>query len=164
MPNIDWEAIYRLELPRVYNFLRYRVQDDALAEDLTGATFLRAWRSREQYRADLSAFSTWLFSIARNLAADYFRRRRDEISLEVVAMQPDSLVVEEIAERSADLRQLAALLRDLNQREQELIALKYGAGLTNRAIADITGLSESNVGTILHRIVVRLREQMGVEQ
>ena len=46
----------------------------------------------------------------------------------------------------------------LPEREREVIALRYGSGLTNRAIARLTGLSESNVGTILHRTVARLRE------
>ena len=49
------------------------------------------------------------------------------------------------------------LLADLGDRERELVALKYGAGLTNRAIAVSTGLSESNVGTLLHRTVTALR-------
>ena len=46
---------------------------------------------------------------------------------------------------------------ELPPREQELVALKYGAEATNRAIAELTGLSESNVGTILHRVVQALR-------
>ena len=50
-----------------------------------------------------------------------------------------------------------ALLAALPERERELLALKYGADATNRAIATITGLGESNVGTILHRTVVSLR-------
>jgi len=47
----------------------------------------------------------------------------------------------------------------LSEREQELIALKYGAELDNRQIAKLTGLTESNVGTILHRAVLTLRRQ-----
>ena len=57
----------------------------------------------------------------------------------------------------SDLARLGALLETLPQREQELVALKYGAEATNRAIAELTGLSESNVGTILHRVVQALR-------
>ena len=57
----------------------------------------------------------------------------------------------------SDLARLGALLKQLPQREQELVALKYGAEATNRAIAELTGLSESNVGTILHRVVQTLR-------
>jgi RNA polymerase sigma-70 factor (ECF subfamily) len=60
--------------------------------------------------------------------------------------------------RRAELRRLRTLLAGLPPRERELIALKYGAGTTNRAIATLTGLSESNVGTILHRTVAALRD------
>jgi RNA polymerase sigma-70 factor, ECF subfamily len=47
----------------------------------------------------------------------------------------------------------------LPEREQELIALKYGADLTNREIARLTGLSETNVGSILYRVVRKLRQR-----
>ena len=49
--------------------------------------------------------------------------------------------------------------RTLPDRDRELLALKYGAGMTNRAIARLTGLSESNVGTIVHRAVQALRRR-----
>ena len=72
----DFEAVYRRELPRVYNFFRYRLGDDQLAEDLTSETFEKAWRNRQRYRRDLAAFSTWLFTIARRVAVDQYHRRR----------------------------------------------------------------------------------------
>ena len=59
--------------------------------------------------------------------------------------------------RAAERRRLAALVGALPERERELLALKYGAGATNRAIARLTGLGESNVGTILHRTIAALR-------
>lgn len=52
-----------------------------------------------------------------------------------------------------------AHLKERGARERELIALKYGAGINNRLIAQLTGLSESNVGTILHRVVQTLRSR-----
>jgi RNA polymerase sigma-70 factor (ECF subfamily) len=64
---------------------------------------------------------------------------------------------EQQALRHADARRLAALLATLPPRQRELMAMKYGADMTNRAIARATGLSESNVGTILHRAVETLR-------
>ena len=67
------------------------------------------------------------------------------------------LLTDDIAQQRADLRQLARLLGQLNQRERELLALKFGAGLTNRAIAGLMSLSESNVGTINNRLMQRLR-------
>jgi RNA polymerase sigma-70 factor (ECF subfamily) len=155
----DWEALYTTEMPRVYNFFRYRVGDDVLAEDLTSTTFEKAWRGRNRYRRDLAAFSTWLFSIARNVAIDYYRQRRVELSLDDIRQQADERTLEDAAEQHARFAQLAGLLGQLPERERELLALKYGAGLTNREIARITGVSESNVGTILYRTVRSLRAE-----
>jgi len=155
--EVDWEALYREQLPRVYNFFRYRVGDGLVAEDLTATTFEKAWRARRRYRDNLGAFSTWLFTIARNVATDYFRQQHQELSLEDMRDQTDPTLPEEALQSRDDLAHLSALLASLPARERELVALKYGAGLTNREIARQTGLSESNVGTILYRVVQQLR-------
>lgn len=158
-PAIDWDAVYWDALPRVYNFFRYRVGDDQLAEDLTATTFVKAWRARDRYAHDLAAFSTWLFSIAHNVAVDHYRRRKSEVSWDTLPDLPDDLHIEDVIERRADSVRLNALLTRLTPRERELIALKYGAELTNRVIASVTGMSESNVGSTLHRTIQKLRHQ-----
>ena len=153
---VDWDAVYREEMPRVFNYLRYRGLDRATAEDLTSATFEKAWRARDRYRRDRAAVSTWLLAIARNVAIDHFRRKRPEVPLVEDAAR-DEDTPETAALRAGQSRRLAELLRALPERERELLALKYGADATNRAIATLTGLSESNVGTILHRTIGALR-------
>jgi RNA polymerase sigma-70 factor (ECF subfamily) len=160
--RVDWDALYADHLPRIYNFFRYRVGDGPEAEDLTAATFEKAWRARRRYRRDRGAFSTWLYTIARNVAIDRYRRRRPTVPLENATGREDGVSMDEVAQQHDDLARLGALLAALSARERELVALKYGAGLTNRAIARLTGLSESNVGTILHRVVRRLRAQWEV--
>lgn len=154
-----WDALYAEQLPRVYNFFRYRVGDGPVAEDLASLTFEKAWRARRRYRRDLAGFGTWLFVIARNVAIDHFRARRVHAPLEEAAGVPGGATPEELAERRSDFERLGRLLAKLPERERELVALKYGAEMTNRAIAKATGLSESNVGTILHRVVGQLRAE-----
>lgn len=153
----DWDALYAEQLPRVYNFFRYRVGDGPEAEDLTSITFEKAWRARGRYRRDLAAFSTWLLTIARHVAIDHHRQRRNHAPLEAAAEVAGGETPEELAIGRSDRERLAQLLDRLPERERELVALKYGAGLTNRAIARMTKLSESNVGTILHRTIQDLR-------
>lgn len=153
----DWDALYELELPRIHNFFRYRVGDGPEAEDLTSTTFEKAWRARHRYRRDLASFRTWLFAIARNVAIDHFRQKRDHAPLEEAENVSGGETPEDAAMRRSDVAHLSHLLGLLPERERELLALKYGAGLTNRAIARMTGLSESNVGTIVHRTVALLR-------
>lgn len=154
----DWDAAYREQLPRVYNYLRFRVGDATVAEDLTSATFERAWVARHRYRRDLAAFGTWLVAIARNLAIDHFRARRPMAPLEAAgALASGGVDPAEHAGRQQEFERLGRLLERLPERERELVALKYGAGWTNRAIGQATKLSESNVGTILHRTIQALR-------
>jgi RNA polymerase sigma-70 factor, ECF subfamily len=155
--EVDWNVVYAEQLPRVYNFLRYRVGDGPVAEDLTSITFEKAWRARKRYRRDVAGFGTWLMAIARNVAVDHFRAHRRHAPLEAVAEVAGGATPEELAERRSDLERLGRLLEGLPERERELVALKYGAELTNRDIARLTRLSESNVGTLLHRTVHDLR-------
>ena len=155
--ELDWDAAYAELLPRVFNYFRYRLGNDAAAEDLTSRTFEKAWTQRARYRRDLAGLATWLFSIARNVAVDHLRAQRPHLPLEAADDVAAVGTPQDDYARAADLRRLSALLERLPAREQELVALKYGAEATNRAIAALTGLSESNVGTILHRVVQQLR-------
>ena len=157
--EVDWDAVYAEQLPRIYNYLRFRLGRETDVEDLTSRTFETAWRARDRYRRDLGAFSTWLFKIAQNSALDYLRSRRTHLSLEAAAELAVEHTPEMLAELGSDLSRLARLTCSLSDRDRELIALKYGAALSNRDIARLTGLSESNVGTILHRTVQSLRSQ-----
>jgi RNA polymerase sigma-70 factor (ECF subfamily) len=156
----EFERFYQEELPRVYNFFRYRFGDGPLAEDLTSETFERAWKHRERYKRDLSSLSTWIFTIARNLAIDHYRKKDGETSLaEAVDLPSNEMPMDEMAQQRAEYARLSVLLAGLADRDRELVALKYGAGLTNRAIADLSGLSESNVAVILHRVIHALRDE-----
>jgi RNA polymerase sigma-70 factor (ECF subfamily) len=152
----DWETVYRTQMPRVYNFLRYRLQDEMLAQDLTAVTFEKAWRHRASYQPQTAAFNTWLFTIARNTATDYLRVNKDELPLLDTAVSDDPSP-EEIVNHQQNLAVLRRILADLPQREQELIALKYGAELSNRQIAKQMGLSSVNVRIILYRTIRKIR-------
>jgi RNA polymerase sigma-70 factor (ECF subfamily) len=155
--SIDWKEIYDHLLPRVFHYFCYKIGDQLIAEELTAVTFEKAWVSRENYKRDMSAFQFWLFGIAQKVAVDHFRRSRHEVPLESVNI-PSSQNVEKELEAQMNFERLASLLSGLSDRERSLIALKYGAELNNREIARQTGLSASNVGTILFRTVTKLRE------
>jgi RNA polymerase sigma-70 factor (ECF subfamily) len=157
--ELNWDALYAREAPRIYNYFRFRLGREADVEELTARTFEYAWRSRARYRRDLAGFATWLFKIARNVGTDYLRGRRTHLPIDAALEVKAEGTPHQDAERGSDLTRLALLCEALPERERELIALKYGALINNRVIARLTGLSESNVGTILHRVVQTLREQ-----
>ena len=161
--------IYDHYFPRVYNYVRYRVQDAETADDITAQVFERALVNIGRYHPERAPFAAWLFAIARNGVNDYFRAQkrgrwfslgvlRDWASVES-RPEPEEIVVHN--ETRAEL--LAAVAR-LSDRERDLIALKFAAGLTNRRIAELTGLGASNVGVILYRAVRRLRAELSAKE
>ena len=130
-----------------------------IADDLTAETFEKAWKHRRQYNQTIAGFGTWLFSIARNVSIDYFRRKQNHSRINEMNLDFNFDSIEESVEQSEDLSQLIQLLDGLSEHEKELVALKYGSGMTNKEIALLTRLSETNVGTILHRAVKKVRER-----
>jgi RNA polymerase sigma-70 factor (ECF subfamily) len=160
---VDWSAAYQELLPRVFHYFCLRTGDAAEAEDLTSATFERAWKGRMRFRQDRGGFERWLFGIARHVAITHFRRRRRAESAVDLPEHSTWRPIEEAATRRQQFHRLAALLDRLPAREREIFALKYGAQFTNRAIASTLHLSESNVGTIVHRVLSQLRDQLQEE-
>ncbi len=157
--DLNWDALYAREAPRIYNYFRFRLGSDTDVEELTARTFEHAWRSRSRYRRDLAGFATWLFKIAQNIGTDHLRARHEHLPLDAALEVAIEGTPERDAEQRSNLKRLALLCAALPERERELVALKYGAVINNRVIAQLTGLSESNVGTILHRVVQTLRDQ-----
>ncbi len=158
--TMDWDALYTEHVGRVFNFFRYRVGDSATAEDLTATTFEKAWSRRGQFRGDVAGFTGWLYAIARNVAHDYFRKSPSLVTLDSVGQTAAPGNLADQIEQARTFATLVAALQKLPERERDLIALKYGADLTNREIARQLRLSESNVGTILSRTVQRLRRDL----
>jgi RNA polymerase sigma factor (sigma-70 family) len=155
-------SFYEQYLPKVFQYVNYRVGDRALAEDLTSDIFNKALSSFAKYDSGKATFPTWIFSIARNTLIDYYRRKSREQKFHREAdsgVPVSSESPEEEVSRSEEIGKLRECLSVLKSNEQELISLKFSGGMTNREIAQITGLSESNVGTILCRAVRKLRDE-----
>jgi RNA polymerase sigma-70 factor (ECF subfamily) len=156
-------AIYDHYFPRVYNYVRYRVSDAQTSDDLTAQIFERVMAHLGAYRSQRAPFAAWLFAIARNTLNDHLRaqKRRRWLSLDALRQHPgDDPPPDEIAMRNQTRAELLSAVARLSVREREIIALKFGAGLTNRMIAELSGLSESHVGVILFRAVRKLRDEL----
>jgi len=156
-------AIYDHYFPCVYNYVRYRVRDAETADDVTAQVFERALVNIGSYRPERAPFAAWLFAIARNAVNDQLRaqRRRRWLSLEVLRSRASAEPQpEEVVTHNESRAELVAAVARLSDRERDLIALKFAAGLTNRRIAELIGLSESNVGVILYRAIRKLRDYL----
>ena len=157
--------LYQELFPPVYGYVRFRVRDAHAAEDLTAQVFERALARLATLR-DATRARAWVFTIARNAVADYRRRQRPLLDLDSADALEHLWVdsPEGAALQRDEARRLLARLAELGDRERELIGLRFAAGLTNREIGEICGLTEANVAQIVHRAVVKLRHRLAVEE
>ena len=163
MRPFEFESIYDEHAGRVYSFLAYRLGGSLDAEDLTQATFERAFSASGSYDPRLSSPATWLLAIARNLLVDHLRARaaRPAIAGSLDDIPHHREPTADIERRGEGLDPaLEQALGGLRDRERELLALRYGADLTGPEIARLTGLSLPNVQQILSRSLRRLRAEL----
>jgi RNA polymerase sigma-70 factor, ECF subfamily len=151
-------SLYERTFPRVYAYVSSLVRDRATAEDVTALAFERAYRKRRRYHARRGSPESWLFGIARNAALDELRRRKRRARLEADPEDLGAAAVDEQTELARRRVVVRAALASLDGHERDLVALKFAGGLSNAEIGRILGLSETNAGTRLHRILAKLRE------
>lgn len=154
-------AIYDHYFPKVYNYVCYRVLDSDTADEIASQVFESALTKIGSYQPQKAPFGAWLFAIARNAVQEHHRskKRHPWLPLDLIAAQRSSEpLLHEAVEKKDTSAALLQAIRQLAHREQDLIALKFASGLTNREIAHLVGLSEINVGVILFRTLRRLRD------
>lgn len=140
---------------RVYSYVAFRIGPGPDAEDVTSEAMLRAVRYRDSYDSQRGKPVTWLMGIARTCVDDHLTSRNA-----LPAELPDSATTEELEIEALDRLTIAHAVGRLDGRDQELIALKYGADLTTRQIADVLGLTPNAVDVALHRGRTRLRAEL----
>jgi RNA polymerase sigma-70 factor, ECF subfamily len=160
----DFSQFYEQWFDRVYGYARHRTGSATKADEIAADTFTRALKSWERFDAGKGDRQTWLFSIAFRAVADHYRGlSRSGPSLETL---PEPLErapsPAEALERSQELARLTEALTGLEDQAREIVALKFFGRMTNRAIAGVLGLTESNVAVILFRSVRKMRKSFPV--
>lgn len=157
-----YAAVIRHYQQPLFGFLGRMGLTQAQAEDMAQEAFLRAWQKLGEFDPKRAAFSTWLFTLARNLTLNELARAstRQELTLgddlpDAADTQPQPLDDLLTREREAHLR--TALL-NLPLGDRSILALAYVEELDMAAIGRIEGCSTGAVKTRLHRIREKLRQ------
>jgi RNA polymerase sigma-70 factor, ECF subfamily len=144
--------IYRRYQPKVYRYVYFRVDNEATAEDLTSEVFVRLVERIPGFHYRGRPLLAWLYTIARNLVIDHYRRRGriTEFPLDdsLVADGPDP---SQTANRSFDRARLVRALDDLTDAQREVILLKFFEEMDNSATARVLGKTVGAVKALQHR-------------
>jgi RNA polymerase sigma-70 factor, ECF subfamily len=155
-----FETLYDRFHVQVYRYLHAHLKDEHDAADLMQQVFFQAWRQRQSYEPSRGSVATWLLSIAHHRLVDFYRLSRPSISWEAVPeittmdQNPEAHIIE-----TETVALIKRLLEALPRPEQELLALRFAAGLSSAEIALIIGKSEAATKKQLTRLLHRLREQ-----
>lgn len=154
--------LYERYVDRIYSYIYYRTGNNQDAEDLTARVFMRAIQHIGAYQDQGVPFSAWLYRIARNLLANWYRdqKRRQMIPLESIARWPVDDSPELAIEGGLDRQQVLAAVRCLPANRQELLILKFVEKLPNAEIGQIMGLSEGAIKSLYHRTLLALRQEL----
>jgi len=136
---------------RVYAYAAYRIGDGVDAEDVTSETFERALRYRDSYDSRRGDPAAWLIGIARRCIADAALRG------ETPTGDVPEIAGDEHEESTLRRIELRGAVSRLDERDRELVALRYGADLSARQIGELLDMRTNAVEVALHRALARLR-------
>ena len=158
-----FSMLYELHVEKIYNYIYYRTGNTFDAQDLTARVFYRALDHIRSYKKKGVPFSAWLYRIAHNLVANWYRdrNRQKEVPLEDYTTTPLQRL--DLPETSLVKNQenewLLKTIRKLPTDRQQLLILKFVEGLSNADIATIMGRSEGAIKGLYHRTLISLRNQ-----
>jgi RNA polymerase sigma factor (sigma-70 family) len=163
----DFIQSYEDHVWEVYGYLAYRVGSRVDAEDLTQATFERAFRAWERFDQRKASVRTWFLAIARNALIDHQRRRRSLGPVSSLEGQSEANLPTRSGPEETNLGltpELESALRSLTPREREALALRFGGDLKGAEIAVLMDLSVANVHQILSRGLRKLHDELAAHE
>lgn len=151
--------IYDRYADKIYHYIFHRVGSRPVAEDLTADVFVRMLEAVERDRFAQTSLRAWLYRLAHNIVVDHYRARSNEQPLllderlGVVSGDPRPHIEARLAQAG-----LRTALSRLTEKQQQVIVLRFGEGMTAPEVAEVLGTTEGAVRALQHRAVAELRE------
>ncbi len=155
-------AIYDRYFPDVYRYVRYRIDDDVVAEDIASEVFLRLLEAAKKRQGPGSSLKGWLIATASNAVNDHLRRkyRRPESELsDAMPDQASSVPAEVDAREEKKLVQTA--LTQLTDEQQHVLALRFGQGYSLEETAAFLKKNVNAIKALQFRALASLQRQIG---
>lgn len=157
----NFAGLYDHYYPHIRRFFSVKLNKKDLVDDLTSTTFEKAIKNIDKFKWQGYPFSAWLYRIASNTLTDYFRKAGRSKSIpmpDFIDAASETRSPEEETEIAFETSALEQVLGELKDRERKIIYMKFFDGYSNKVIAERLSISESNVGTIVHRGLQKLKQ------
>lgn len=155
MTMIDKEKIYRDYHGKVFGYIRSKINSVQDAEDITADVFVKAFEKLDSFDESKASLSTWIYTITRNTLTDYFRTRK--VLAEIPETLEDDSSVENDVCNAEILESLANALDTLDERERDIIILRFYSGKTLKEITAQMGISYAYGKVLQNKALEKLR-------
>ena len=152
-------VLYDRYQPEILRYLRHRVRDPEVAEDLTQQVFLKAWQAVPRYQQRGVPFKAWLHRMAHNQMVDHYRARRPTTDLEGIDV-PEEPVAEQRVLRQELLERLQEALDRLSSDHREVLVLRFLMEKSAAEIGEIMERKEVTVRGLQFRALRALRHEI----
>lgn len=153
--DVQKERIYRDYHDKVYGYICSKINNTQTAEDLAANVFVKIYEKLDSFDEGKASLSTWIYTITRNTLTDYYRTRR--VFAEIPETLDDGSSVEEDVCNAETLDALASALEALDERERDIIILRFNKGMTLGEIAKQMDISYSYVKVLQNKAFNAIR-------
>ncbi|MBI5030927.1 MAG: sigma-70 family RNA polymerase sigma factor [Chloroflexi bacterium] len=157
--------LYSYYVDKIFKYVYNKIGKSVEAEDLTAQVFMKAWQAIGRYRRTEYPFSAWLFKIAHNLVVDYFRTRREVLSIERLPFEIDAGndSLDMMAQRTLTAADLRKAIAQLTEAQRQVIVLKFLEGYSTEETARIISKDKGAVRALQHRALLALKQACDAE-
>lgn len=152
------EAVYREYYPKIHRYITGKVGNPQEAEDLVSDVFLKVCQHWDTFDESKASVSTWVYTIARNAVIDFYRTHRSHAELPETLTATGSME-DDLTQRDM-LSSLSTALEALEQRQRDIIILRYWKGMTLKDIAARMELSYTYIKVLHNEALRKLRRHL----
>lgn len=161
-----FDHLYQKYHQDLFRFLFYMVKNKELAEDLVQEVYIRVLKAYDRFEGN-SSEKTWLFSIAKNVAIDHFRKQKgwkkwllEKLDFSATQISDQLPLPEELAQQREEIKLIYHCLDQCTVDQKMVIILRYIHELSISETAEALDWTESKVKTTQHRAIKTLRKMM----
>lgn len=160
--KMSFDDFYRKNYLLVYRYIKKKIFNAEDSEDLASVVFTYCYQNWDRYDPAKASLSSWLFMIVNSRLKNYYRDKKTFVDFDtlsfVIGDNQDSL--DHAVELDDIRRALAEALKELPEKQSQLIIYKYFMNLTDNEIADKLMMTAGNVRVTCHRVLKRLGQSM----
>lgn len=155
------DELYRNYYKKVYGYIFLRVKNHAEAEDIAADVFAKVTEKYDTFDSSKASYSTWIFTITKNMVISYFRKYRDSEDISEMEIADDTATPLDTAILKEQSAVLAKALAAIPEKDRDIIIARYYYDKSFKEIGEMLDITEANARVSHGRVLKKLRELIG---